>query len=200
MDAFAFLATDVYAWLVLPVLIFIARVCDVSLGTIRVIFVSRGYRYLAPLLGFFEISIWLMAIGQIMRDLNNVAAYLAYATGFAMGTFAGITLEERLSLGMVIVRVITKRDCTPLIDRLKAESYGLTMLDAEGATGPVTILFTVLKREDLPRVVGIIKEFNPHAFYSVEDVRTASEGVFPARPEGYFRSYLNPQRFFRKKK
>ena len=200
MDAFAFLATDVYAWLVLPVLIFIARVCDVSLGTIRVIFVSRGYRYLAPLLGFFEISIWLMAIGQIMRDLNNVAAYLAYATGFAMGTFAGITLEERLSLGMVIVRVITKRDCTPLIDRLKDESYGLTMLDAEGATGPVTILFTVLKREDLPRVVGIIKEFNPHAFYSVEDVRTASEGVFPARPDGYFRSYLNPQRFFRKKK
>jgi len=200
MDAFAFLATDVYAWLVLPVLIFIARVCDVSLGTIRVIFVSRGYRYLAPLLGFFEISIWLMAIGQIMRDLNNVAAYLAYATGFAMGTFAGITLEERLSLGMVIVRVITKRDCTPLIDRLKAERYGLTMLDAEGATGPVTILFTVLKREDLPRVVGIIKEFNPHAFYSVEDVRTASEGVFPARPDGYFRSYLNPQRFFRKKK
>ena len=200
MDALAFFSSDIYAWLVLPVLIFIARVCDVSLGTIRVIFVSRGYRYLAPLLGFFEISIWLMAIGQIMRDLNNVAAYLAYATGFAMGTFAGITLEERLSLGMVIVRVITKRDCTPLIDRLKAESYGLTMLDAEGATGPVTILFTVLKREDLPRVVGIIKEFNPHAFYSVEDVRTASEGVFPARPDGYFRSYLNPQRFFRKKK
>jgi uncharacterized protein YebE (UPF0316 family) len=200
MDAFAFLATDVYAWLVLPALIFLARICDVSLGTIRVIFVSRGYRYLAPLLGFFEISIWLMAIGQIMRDLNNVAAYLAYAGGFSLGTFVGITLEERLSLGMVIVRVITKRDCTPLTDRLKAESYGLTMLDAEGATGPVTILFTVLKREDLPRVVGIIKEFNPHAFYSVEDVRTASEGVFPARPDGYFRSYLNPQRLFRKKK
>jgi len=200
VDALAFFSSDIFAWLMLPALIFIARVCDVSLGTIRVIFVSRGYRYLAPLLGFFEITIWLMAIGQIMRDLNNVAAYLAYAGGFAMGTFVGITLEERLSLGMVIVRVITRRDCTPLIDRLKAERYGLTMLDAEGAVGPVTILFTVLKREDLPRVVGIIKEFNPHAFYSVEDVRTATEGVYPIRTEGYFRRYLNPQRLFRKKK
>jgi uncharacterized protein YebE (UPF0316 family) len=200
MDALAFFSSDIFAWIMLPALIFIARVCDVSLGTIRVIFVSRGYRYLAPFLGFFEISIWLMAIGQIMRNLNNVAAYLAYAGGFATGTFVGITLEERLSLGMVIVRIITKKDCSPLIDRLKAENYGLTLLDAEGAQGPVTILFTVLKREDLPHVVGIIKEFNPHAFYSVEDVRTATEGVFPARPDGYFRSYLNPQRFFRKKK
>jgi uncharacterized protein YebE (UPF0316 family) len=200
MAAEAFVSTDIYAYLVLPLLIFCARICDVSLGTIRVIFVSRGYRYLAPVLGFFEISIWLLAIGQIMRDLNNWAAYLAYAAGFALGTFVGITLEERLSLGMVIVRVITKRDCSPLIDRLKSEQYGLTMLDAEGATGPVTILFTVVKRQDLPRVVGIIKEFNPHAFYSVEDVRHASEGVFPRSSGGFFRSYLDPQRFFRKKK
>jgi uncharacterized protein YebE (UPF0316 family) len=189
-----------FAWLVLPALIFIARICDVSLGTIRVIFVSRGYRYLAPVLGFFEISIWLMAIGQIMRNLNDVWAYLAYAGGFATGTFVGITLEERLSLGMVIVRVITKRDCTPLITRLKEEDYGLTLLDAEGAVGPVKILFMVVKREDLKGLVDIIKEFNPHAFYSVEDVRHASEGVFPSRSGGFFRSYLDPQRFFRKKK
>jgi uncharacterized protein YebE (UPF0316 family) len=200
MAAGAFVSTDYFTYVVLPLLIFCARICDVSLGTIRVIFVSRGYRYLAPVLGFFEISIWLMAIGQIMRNLNNWTAYLAYAAGFALGTYVGISLEERLSIGTVIVRVITKRDCTPLIDRLKRENYGITLHDAEGADGPVTILFTIVNRQDLPHVVGIIKEFNPHAFYSVEDVRHASEGVFPRSSGGFFRSYLDPQRLFRKKK
>ncbi len=76
---------DIVAWIILPLLIFTARICDVSLGTIRVIFVARGYRYLAPILGFFEISIWLLAIGQIMRDLDNIVTYFAYAGGFASG-------------------------------------------------------------------------------------------------------------------
>jgi len=196
----SFFSSDVITWVVLPVLIFLARICDVSLGTIRVIFVSRGYRHLAPVLGFFEISIWLFAIGQIMRDINDISIYLAYAAGFATGTFVGITLEERISLGTVLVRVITKPDCTDLIGALKAAGYGLTTHSADGAQGPVTIVFTVVNRKELSRVVGIIKEFNPHAFYSVEDVRHASEGVFPAREGGVLRSYLDPGRFFSKKK
>jgi uncharacterized protein YebE (UPF0316 family) len=182
------------------VLIFLARICDVSLGTIRVIFVSRGYRHLAPILGFFEISIWLFAIGQIMRDVNDISIYFAYAAGFATGTYVGIVLEEKLSLGTVLVRVVTKRDSTDLVGALKDGGFGVTTHAADGAMGPVTIIFTVVKREDLPRVVEIIKRFNPHAFYSVEDVRHASEGVFPAREGGFFRSYLDPGRFFAKKK
>jgi len=197
---FSFLNSGLFTWIILPVLIFIARICDVSLGTIRVIFVSRGYRHLAPILGFFEISVWLFAIGQIMRDINDISIYIAYAAGFAMGTYVGITLEEKLSLGTVLVRVITKRDSADLIEALKEADYGLTTHAAEGAQGPVTIVFTVMKREDLPRVVGIIKEFNPHAFYSVEDVRHANEGVFPPRQGGGLRSYLDPRRFFAKKK
>jgi uncharacterized protein YebE (UPF0316 family) len=189
-----------FTWIILPVLIFLARICDVSLGTIRVIFVSRGYRHIAPFLGFFEILIWLFAIGQIMRDVNDISIYLAYAAGFATGTYVGITLEEKLSLGTVLVRVITKRDSTDLIGALKDAGYGLTTHGADGAQGPVTIVFTVVSRQDLPRVVGIIERFNPHAFYSVEDVRHASEGVFPAREGGVLRSYLDPRRFFSKKK
>ena len=196
----SFLSSDTFTWIVLPVLIFIARICDVSLGTIRVIFVSRGYRHLTPVLGFFEISIWLFAIGQIMRDINDISIYLAYAAGFAAGTYVGIVLEEKLSLGTVLVRVVTKRDSTDLTEGLKEAGYGLTTHSADGAQGPVTILFTVVKRQDLPHVVGIIKQFNPHAFYSVEDVRHASEGVFPAREGGVLRSYLDPRRFFSKKK
>lgn len=196
----SFFNSGLFTWIILPVLIFIARICDVSLGTIRVIFVSRGYRHLAPILGFFEISIWLFAIGQIMRDINDISIYLAYAAGFAAGTYAGITLEEKLSLGTVLVRVITKRDSADLIDALKGARYGLTTHGADGAQGPVTIVFTVVSRQDLPHVVGIIKQFNPHAFYSVEDVRHASEGVFPAREGSVLRSYLDPRRFFSKKK
>jgi uncharacterized protein YebE (UPF0316 family) len=196
----AFLSSDAWSYVLLPVLIFLARICDVSMGTIRVIFVSRGYRYLAPILGFFEISIWLLAISQVMRDINDISIYIAYAAGFAMGTFVGIWLEEKLSLGTVLVRVVTGRDSTNLIEALSGEGYGITTHAADGAQGPVTIVFTVVKRQDLPHVVGIIKEFNPHAFYSVEDIRHASEGVFPAREGGILRSYLNPQRYFSKKK
>jgi len=196
----SFFTSGVFTWIVLPVLIFIARICDVSLGTVRVIFVSRGYRHLAPILGFFEISIWLFAIGQIMRDINDISIYIAYAAGFAAGTYVGITLEERLSLGTVLVRVVTGRDSTDLTEALAGADYGLTTHSADGAQGPVTIVFTVVKRQDLPHVVGIIKRFNPHAFYSVEDVRHASEGVFPAREGGVLRSYLSSGRFFTKKK
>jgi uncharacterized protein YebE (UPF0316 family) len=196
----SFLDSALFTWIILPLLIFIARICDVSLGTIRVIFVSRGYRNLAPVLGFFEISIWLFAIGQIMRDLSDISIYFAYAAGFATGTFVGITLEEKLSLGTVLVRVITRRDSADLVEALKAADYGLTTHAADGAQGPVTIVFTVVSRQALPHVVGIIRQFNPHAFYSVEDVRHASEGVFPAREAGVLRSYLDPRRFFAKKK
>lgn len=176
-------AEEFYRWILLPLLIFIARICDVSLGTIRVIFVSKGYRYLAPLIGFFEISIWLLAIGQIMRDLNNVATYLAYAGGFAMGTFVGITLEDRLSLGKVMVRVFLKENPSLLINRLKEASYGLTVVDAMGSKGPVKVVFTIVDRKMLPEIIGMINDYNPHAFYTIEDVRRVAENEYTARKQ-----------------
>jgi len=113
-----------YAWLILPLLIFLARVADVSIGTIRLIFISRGLKYLAPLVGFFEILIWLLAIGQIMKNLSNPACYIAYAGGFAMGNFVGMWIAERLSLGVVLIRVVTKKDATELVECLKSAVNG----------------------------------------------------------------------------
>ena len=113
-----------YAWLILPLLIFLARVADVSIGTIRLIFISRGLKYLAPLVGFFEILIWLLAIGQIMKNLSNPACYIAYAGGFAMGNFVGMWTAERLSLGVVLIRVVTKKDATELVECLKSAVNG----------------------------------------------------------------------------
>ena len=105
---------EVYAWVVLPILIFFARVTDVTLGTLRIIFISRGKRNVAPVLGFFEVLIWIVAIGQIVQNLTSVTSYLAYAAGFATGNFVGMVIEDRLAIGTLIVRVILPTNATTL--------------------------------------------------------------------------------------
>jgi uncharacterized protein YebE (UPF0316 family) len=178
---------DVFAWVILPLLIFFARICDVSLGTMRVIFVARGFRYFAPLLGFFEISIWLLAISQIFQHLDNVFTYLAYAGGFATGTFAGMWLEDRLSIGTVLIRVVTQKDASELTRRLKEKRFGVTTVEAMGGMGQVRIILTIVQRTSVPEVVGLVKQFNPHAFYTIEDVRYATEGIFPPQEKSFTR-------------
>ncbi len=181
MDSLFGLNSALVTWVLIPLLIFLARICDVSLGTIRLIFVSRGMRYLAPLVGFFEVLIWLMAIGEIFRNLRNPVCYIAYAGGFAMGNYIGMVIVDKLSLGKVLVRIITRRDAGHLLDYLKSRRFGVTSVDAEGVDGPVRVIFTIVQRSDLAGVVDIVKEFNPNAFYTVEDMRFVSEGIFPER-------------------
>jgi uncharacterized protein YebE (UPF0316 family) len=159
-----------YSWVVLPVLIFCARVADVSMGTVRVILTARGHRYTAPVLGFIEILIWLLAIGQIMKNLASPACYLAYAGGFAAGNFVGIYIHQRLSLGTVLVQAFAREDAARLVQSLTAADYGVTCIDAQGAYGPVKIVFTIVPRRQAKNVVAHIKRYDPHAFYSVEDV------------------------------
>lgn len=168
---------ELYAWIILPILIFFARVCDVSLGTIRIIFVSKGIKYLAPIIGFFEILIWLMAISQIMQNLTNVYYYIFYASGFAIGNFVGILIEERLSIGTVGVRIITRKDAYKLMNALKKSGFGVTAVDAKGSKGAVKIIFTVVNRQNIQKVIRIVKKYNPKAFYSIEDVKYVSESL-----------------------
>jgi uncharacterized protein YebE (UPF0316 family) len=168
-----------FEYIILPLLICLARIFDVAIGTLRIIFVAKGLKKLAPLLGFFEVLIWLLAISQVMQNLTNVVNYLAYAFGFAIGNYIGMWIEQKLALGMVVVRIITKVAASNLIDYMKEQNFGVTSIDGEGSNGPVNLIFTVIKRTDLPRVIEKIKQFNPKAFYSIEDVRFVSEGVFP---------------------
>jgi len=168
-------------WIVLPFLIFLARVLDVSLGTVRVIFISRGFKYLSPLIGFFEILIWLLAIGQIMKNLSNPACYIAYAGGFAMGNYVGIRIADRLSLGVVLIRVVTKEDASQLVELLKSANYGVTSVDGHGTAGQVKVVFTIVPRKEIKRVAYVIRKFNPKAFYSIEEVSAVEKGIFPAR-------------------
>jgi uncharacterized protein YebE (UPF0316 family) len=189
-----------YTWLVLPLLIFLARVADVSMGTIRVIFVSRGLKYLAPVMGFFEILIWLLAIGQIMRNLSSPICYVAYAAGFAAGNFVGISLAERLSLGISLIRVITQKDASPLVERLRADNCGVTSIDGRGLTGKVNLVFTIVRRRQVKSVIALIKQFNPHAFYSIEEVGFVEKGTFPLSRSWHDSTMLRWLKPFRKGK
>jgi uncharacterized protein YebE (UPF0316 family) len=193
-------STGLFEWVILPVLIFCARICDVSLGTIRVIFITKGVRYLAPLIGFFEVIIWLLAIGQVMNNLTNVASYIAYGGGFAMGTFIGMLIEEKISLGLTSVRIITKEEPSQLINYLRSQNYGVTTVDGEGATGQVKMVFSIIRRQDLLKVIDVIKKLHPGAFYSIEDVKSVSEGVFPEERRRFSIPYSEAIRFFGKRK
>lgn len=167
-----------FTWILLPFLIFIARIMDQSIGTMRLIFLSKGMKLIAPILGFFEVIIWLLAIGQIMQHLNNWVCYIAYGAGFAMGNFIGITLEEKLSIGTSIIRVILPGQAPELIDALKLHNFGLTLLDADGAKGKVKILFSIIRRKEIPVFLNTLHLYHPNAFYTIEEVKAAKEGVF----------------------
>ena len=162
-----------------PLLIFAARLVDVSLGTVRIILVARGHRNMAPLVGFFEILAWLVALSQVMQHLDRPINYLAFAAGFAAGTYVGMWVETRLALGLVALRIIATDDASELIEALRKADIGVTSVAARGIKGKVRLVFTVIRRRDLRRVQELVQEFQPKAFVSVSDVRSASEGYLP---------------------
>ncbi len=163
----------------IALLIFLAEMSVVTLSTIRIIFVTRGQKYLAPLLGACEIMIWLFAMGQIMQNLSDVSCYLAFAGGFTAGNFVGILLEQKLALGSVVVRVITARDARPLVADLRAARFGVTSVEGRGTTGPVRIVLSIIQRRELANLVALIHRFDPKAFYSVDELQSVAQGVFP---------------------
>lgn len=173
-----YFSADLYNWVVLPLLIAFARILDVTIGTIRLIFVSRGLKNLAPILGFMEVIIWLLAIGQIMQQLDNFMSYIGYGAGFAAGNYIGILIVEKMSMGTVVVRIIPKNDTSGLLTHLREANYGVTSIDAEGKLGPVKILFSIVKKKDLKDALNIINTHNPNAFYTVEEVQKVNEGHF----------------------
>lgn len=173
-----FINSDLFAWVILPILIFLSRIMDVSIGTVRLIFVSKGFKYLAPLLGFFEVTIWLVAISQIMQHLNNVMCYIAYGSGFAMGNYIGIVLEEKMSIGTVLIRVMPKLATVELIKHLREKHFAVTTVDVEGRQGKVKMLMSIINRAHVNEYIDIVNEYNPRAFYSIEDINTVKEGYF----------------------
>ena len=170
----------IYAYVLLPLLIFLARVVDVSLGTVRIIFISKGFKLWSLILGFFEVLIWLVAINQIWSNLSNIGLYVAYAGGFAAGNYAGIWLDEKISIGNAMVRIVIRKNSRKLIQELKKNNYPLTIIKARSGheEADVKMIFSIVKRKELKKIFKIIKRVNPKAFFTVEDIRSMRENEY----------------------
>ncbi len=161
-------------WIVLPLLIFCSRILDVTLGTLRIIFLAKGNRIYAPILGFFEVLLWLIVMVNVVRTLDHPIYYIAYAGGFATGNYVGMLLEHKLALGLSMMRIVTAKDAEELIDHLRSAGYIVTEVLAHGNRGVVHVLFTVVRRKEVQHLVKLVREFNPKAFYTIEDVNYVS--------------------------
>jgi uncharacterized protein YebE (UPF0316 family) len=155
---------------ILPLLIFCLRICDVSLDTMRIIFMTKGYKRIAPIIGFFEILIWIVAITRIMQNLDNWITYVAYAAGFATGNYVGMILDEKLAIGHEMIRVITRIERADLADTLRQAGFGVSVVKATGMQGPVEILYIIVNRKNLKTAVSIIEKIAPNAFYTIENI------------------------------
>lgn len=169
---------DTYPYL-LPVIIFFGRILDVTLGTLRIIFVSKGEKYLAPIIGFFEVLIWIVVISEIFSRANDIAAYVSYAGGYAAGNFVGIMIEQRIAFGVVLCRVYTKANGKELVKLLNRRNFGATLIHGSGSLGEIDIIETVVERKMMKQVDKIFTDFDPGVFYVAEDIRAKQRGIFP---------------------
>ncbi|MFT6387552.1 MAG: hypothetical protein ACJAUP_000924 [Cellvibrionaceae bacterium] len=171
----------------LALLIFLARVIDVSLGTFRTIVVFRGYKFLAAFIGFFEIIIWLIAAGQVFQNLDQWYLALAYAGGFSAGNYIGMWIESRFAIGNELVRCLSfNRDV--LAEKIRTEGFQIISFDGDmGDDKLIELLFIIEKRRNVPGLIKLIKELDPSAVYSVSDVKSVYEGPAPVRRRMFFR-------------
>jgi uncharacterized protein YebE (UPF0316 family) len=163
----------------LPLLIFLARICDVTLGTLRIIFISKGKKGLAPLVAFFEVLIWIIVISELLSRTNSLFSYVCYAGGYATGSFVGMYVEERLAIGIQLLQIYTKKPADELLRQLNQANFGATIVQGEGVNGPVNILQTVVNRKNLAQVESIINQFDSDVFYVLSDTKTVQRGIFP---------------------
>lgn len=179
------------------VLIFCARLLDVPIGTVRMMMVMAGHRYVSAILGFFEVIIWVIAVGKAIAYLDSVVALIAYGAGFAAGTLLGMHIEQRLAIGWRVIRIINPRPELTLADRLRRQGLHATKIDGHGGgggftrEGPVEMVFLAVKRKIVPDVMEKIAKIAPDAFVSVE--RAEKVSGFTALPS--VRAADKPWRF-----
>jgi uncharacterized protein YebE (UPF0316 family) len=162
--------------------IFFARIIDVSIGTVRIVLISRGHRSIAPIFGFFEVLIWLMVISRALGTLNSPYSYVIYAAGFATGNYIGMMLEEVMPFGYKALRVITSKDITALPLTLRSEGFGVTIVEGQGLKGPVSILYSLVPKKSVKKFVNIVSILEPKAFVTIEEVRVSRRGFFSRKP------------------
>lgn len=155
-------------------LIFALRLVDVSLGTVRIILLSRRYRLWPALIGFVEVFTWLVAATVVFSNLNDVSRMLAYAAGFALGTFLGTLLESRLAVGNTMMRVVAPVATPQVADELRESGFGVTVINADGRDGEVRLAFSIIPRRRRKEALGIVHDVNPQAFVTMQDIETVT--------------------------
>jgi uncharacterized protein YebE (UPF0316 family) len=161
-------------------LIFTLRVCDMSLDTLRVLFVMRGRKGLAWVLGFFQSLIFIIAISSVLTNLGNVYNIIGYAAGFATGNVVGMRIEERLAVGHSLLTIISSTRGAVIAESLRKFGYAVTEIPARGKDGTVTVLHCSVLRKDISAVDTIVLEADPNAFVTVEDMRPVRRGFWRA--------------------
>jgi uncharacterized protein YebE (UPF0316 family) len=144
------------------------RIFDVSLGTIRTLMTVQGRKYIAGAIGFFEVTIWVIAIRHIMQNLDNIWNIFGYSTGFALGTIIGITIEQMLGSGYLQLYIFSMNYADAIADELRKNKIGVTLLPGEGGSGGVAILMVLIIRKRKKELIKIIDKIDPKAFISVQ--------------------------------
>jgi uncharacterized protein YebE (UPF0316 family) len=167
------------AWLS-ALLIFALRVSDMTLDTLRVLFVMRGKKRIAWILGFFQSAIFVLAIGRVLTQLDNPLNIIGYAAGFATGNVVGMFIEERIAMGHILINIISSRLGTAIADHLRQNGYAVTEVSARGKDGMVSMINCSVLRKQVDAVRELVNEIDPEAFITAEDVRPVRRGFWRA--------------------
>jgi uncharacterized protein YebE (UPF0316 family) len=163
--------------LAIPLLIFVARLGDVSLGTLRMIFTISGMRWLPAALGFVEVVIWVVAIGNAVTNLDQPLVLVGYAGGFAMGTVLGSIIEARIAIGHRVVTIVNPVVEIDLASAMRESGFVVTQVAGQGRAGPVEVVIAVVRRRSLPGLAARVRELVPSAFMTVERAERAVAGL-----------------------
>jgi len=162
-------------------LVFFARVVNVSMATVRTLLSMRGQRRLATVISFFESLIFILAISQVLQNASNVWNVLGYSGGFAVGTWVGLKIEERLALGYAAVQVISQTAGEEITVALREAGYGVTEMVGEGLRGKVHVITTVANRRDIPSIMELVSGVDETAFVTVDDASRVYRGYLQTR-------------------
>ena len=148
------------------------RITDVSLGTIRTLMTVRGKKYIAGGIGFFEVTIWVLAISNVFQHLDNAFNIIGYSGGFALGTIIGISIEKKIGSGNLHLQIISMHYADKIADALRINKIGVTILPGEGSRGGVALIVAMIPRRREKEVINIVESIDPDAFIAVQSVDT----------------------------
>lgn len=181
-----------------PLVIFCLRIVDVSMSTIRILLAVRGYKAVVPILGFFEVLVWMVAVGNAIRFLDSGWHLLGYAGGFATGNVVGMLIEERLAIGFATIRIVSTHAGVEMADALRNIGFGVTEFSGQGRDGRVEVVYTVCMRRDIERVVDEVETWDRHAFITVEEPRDIRWGWMQSSPRNRMPSNIRMHQSMKK--